>query len=74
MYKVVLENLRVTPDDVLHVGDNVEADLECAQEAGIRAVHFDKLPRGFHTVLEREGLYRREGRERAKPTLAPGQG
>ncbi len=69
LYRVVLDHLGVEPSDVLHIGDNADADLECAQREGIRTVHFDKQPGSLATVLEGEGLLRTDHRQRQKPTL-----
>ncbi|MDQ4067958.1 MAG: hypothetical protein M3203_00525 [Actinomycetota bacterium] len=69
LYKVVLDTLGVPPEQVLHIGDNREADVERSRAHGIRAVHFEKFPEEFKTVLEREGLARGDDRQRVKPTL-----
>lgn len=69
LYGVVLEQLGVDAGEVLHIGDNADADLECARKEGIRTVHFDTRPGSLGTVLEREGLLRTDHRQRAKPTL-----
>ena len=71
LYKVVLEDLGVPPETVLHIGDNREADVERSRDLGIRAVHFEKFPGQFKTVLEREGLSRTDDRQRVKATLDP---
>ena len=74
LYKVVLDALGVSPDVVLHVGDNQQADVDRSRDHGIRAVHFEKLPGQLKTVLEREGLYRTDDRQRVKATLDPAGG
>ncbi|HEX2273524.1 MAG TPA: HAD family hydrolase [Acidimicrobiales bacterium] len=74
LYRVVLEQLGVDPSEVLHIGDNADADLECARREGIRTVHFDKQPGSLGKVLEAEGLLRTDHRQRQKPTLDPEHG
>ncbi|HEX2043015.1 MAG TPA: HAD family hydrolase [Acidimicrobiales bacterium] len=74
LYGVVLEQLGVDPSEVLHIGDNADADLECARREGIRTVHFDKQPGSLGAVLEGEGLLRTDHRQREKPTLDPVHG
>ena len=71
LYRVALDHLGVDPGDVLHIGDNADADLECARRDGIRTVHFDKQPGSLGTVFEREGLLRTDHRQREKRTLDP---
>ena len=40
LWKVVVEDLRIEPDELVHLGDNLEADVSCAQRVGVRAVHY----------------------------------
>jgi FMN phosphatase YigB (HAD superfamily) len=40
LWKVVVEDLRIEPDELVHLGDNPEADVACAQRVGVRAVHY----------------------------------
>ncbi|MDP9071716.1 MAG: HAD hydrolase-like protein [Actinomycetota bacterium] len=61
LFRRVLEVLSVRPEEVLHVGDNAEADVASARKEGIHAVHFDRFPHSLATVLEREGVVRRQG-------------
>lgn len=69
LFGAVVDALDVTPGRVLHIGDNHDADIDAAHASGIRTVYFDKLPGSLRSVLEREGLYRKGGRYREKPTL-----
>lgn len=39
IWKFVLPSLKVQPDEILHLGDNIHADLHGARRFGIRAVH-----------------------------------
>ena len=74
LFGVVVDALDVDPGRILHIGDNQDADIDAAHGSGIRTVFFDKLPGSLRPVLEREGLYRRDGRHREKPTLHPRKG
>jgi len=37
-YKMALDDLDLPPEDVVMIGDDLEADIKGAQEAGIQAV------------------------------------
>ncbi|NIH85597.1 HAD family hydrolase [Amycolatopsis granulosa] len=54
LWKIVLDNLGVRPEQVVHIGDNVVADIEVPGKLGIRTVHYERLDEQFHAVLERE--------------------
>src|SRR3954449_1907354 len=54
LFDVVLRELGVEPGEVVHVGDNEDADIEGARRHGIRAVWFERRARGVARVLERE--------------------
>jgi FMN phosphatase YigB (HAD superfamily) len=70
LYGTLVRELGVDPGAVLHIGDNLAADVEHARANGIRAVHFDKFPGTLRGVLEDEGLCRRHhDRQEAKPAL-----
>ncbi len=74
LYRTVLDALGVPAREVLHIGDNADADEERARAEGIRTVLFDRYPGSLRTVLEREGLLRPDHRQREKPTLDPARG
>ena len=57
LFDIVLGELGVEPREVVHVGDNKEADVESPRSRGIRAVWFERRPEGLARVLERERLY-----------------
>ena len=40
LYGEVVEDLRVEPGEILHIGDNVKSDVIAARAAGCRALHF----------------------------------
>jgi putative hydrolase of the HAD superfamily len=47
IFHLACKRLACAPEDAVMVGDNVEADLEGARGAGIRAVHIEELVRDF---------------------------
>ena len=74
LYRTMLEILGVPAGEVLHIGDNADADEERARAEGIRTVLFDKYPGSLRTVLVREGLLRPDHRQTEKPTLDRARG
>ena len=40
LYKCVIKELQVKPEEILHIGDNYVKDVQCAMEEGISAYHF----------------------------------
>lgn len=40
-FQLALDRLGARPDQAIHVGDTVRADVRGAQAAGIRALHYD---------------------------------
>ncbi|MFD2419843.1 HAD family hydrolase [Amycolatopsis pigmentata] len=54
LWKIVLDQLGRRPEQVLHVGDNEDADFAVPTELGIRAVHYARVDSRFEVVLERE--------------------
>ncbi|MEU7525223.1 HAD family hydrolase [Saccharothrix sp. NPDC042600] len=55
LFEIVLKQLNLSPEQVLHVGDNEVADYEVPTELGLRTVHFRRLDEPYAVVLEREG-------------------
>lgn len=41
-YKNIIDNIRVTPETIIHVGDNYQFDFISAREAGITAYFLDR--------------------------------
>ena len=39
LYHKVIEDMKVNPEEILHIGDNTKIDFEMAQKCGIKAVH-----------------------------------
>lgn len=42
LYRRLIENLKVAPERVLHLGDNLHSDYDRARELGLRAKYFPK--------------------------------
>jgi FMN phosphatase YigB (HAD superfamily) len=56
LFSIVLRELKVTPDRVVHVGDNPDADVAAARRLGINAVLFERRPKALEELIERETL------------------
>ncbi|MDQ4041964.1 MAG: HAD family hydrolase, partial [Actinomycetota bacterium] len=57
LFSIVLEQLGLAPQELLHVGDNHESDIASARRLGIDAVYFEKRTPALARVLERERLH-----------------
>lgn len=56
IYPHVFSSLRVKPQNILHIGDNLIADIERAKEYGLHTLHFD-LPQWLSIALDREIIF-----------------
>ena len=56
LWKMVLQQLEVEPDTIVHFGDSEEADVHCASLVGIRAVHCPASTARFIGVEARERI------------------
>ncbi len=56
LWQTVLDDLDVPPEEVVHIGDNEEADVRCAQRVGLRAFHFPVSIERFSPVEIRERI------------------
>jgi hypothetical protein len=54
LFEIVLEQLGCRPEQVVHVGDNLVADIETPGEMGVRTVFYERIGERFAEVLERE--------------------
>jgi FMN phosphatase YigB (HAD superfamily) len=54
LWRIVLDELRVKPKRVLHVGDNHEADVVVPGSLGIGTVYFERRPEQLLRVIDRE--------------------
>jgi FMN phosphatase YigB (HAD superfamily) len=54
LFEIVLEQLGCRPEQVVHIGDNLVADIETPGELGVRTVFYERVSDDFAEVLERE--------------------
>ncbi len=57
LWRLVLDTLGVDGREVVHVGDNHEADVAAAGRAGVHGVYFERRPRELTRVIARENLH-----------------
>ncbi|MCE7008864.1 HAD family hydrolase [Kibdelosporangium philippinense] len=55
LFEIALNDLGLTPEQVVHIGDNEVADIETGIEIGMRVVHYRRIDQPLAVVLEREG-------------------
>lgn len=51
LYKYVIKDLQIEPDEIIHIGDNRESDYKKAKSIGITAIH---LPKTTDVMKNRE--------------------
>jgi FMN phosphatase YigB (HAD superfamily) len=56
LWDTVIEDLGVAPGEVVHIGDNEVADVQCARRLGLRAFHYPVSSERFVTVEIRERI------------------
>lgn len=56
LWKVVLQELDVAGNRVLHVGDEVLSDVEVPHSHGIQTVHYPRMGAATEEVLRRDGV------------------
>ncbi|HZP25597.1 MAG TPA: HAD family hydrolase, partial [Dehalococcoidia bacterium] len=61
LFPLILEQLDLRPTQVLHIGDNYNADIEGARASGIQAFYLPRHNEAF------EGILRREEEARSNP-------
>jgi FMN phosphatase YigB (HAD superfamily) len=54
LWPIVLNDLQLSPEQLVHIGDNEVADHSVPAKLGIRTVHYRRIDDGFARVLERE--------------------
>ncbi|MGH3695663.1 MAG: HAD family hydrolase [Pseudonocardiaceae bacterium] len=54
LWPIVLNDLALSPEQLVHIGDNEVADRTVPAELGIRTVHYRRIDDDFARVLERE--------------------
>jgi FMN phosphatase YigB (HAD superfamily) len=56
LWKVVVEDLGIEPDQLVHFGDNFDADVYAAQQVGIRALHYPVATDRYAPIDVREEI------------------
>jgi FMN phosphatase YigB (HAD superfamily) len=59
LFDIALAALDCQPVRMVHIGDNPKADIEPADERGIRAVYLEKRSESFEAILDREAMFGR---------------
>jgi len=54
LFEIALRAMGVGPGEVVHLGDNFEADIEFPRRLGIASFHFERRPEPFASVAELE--------------------
>jgi FMN phosphatase YigB (HAD superfamily) len=54
LWRHVIEELGVKPRDIIHVGDNREADVTAAGRNKIQGLYFERRPEGLARMIHRE--------------------
>ena len=56
LWKRVVGDLNVKPEELVHLGDSLEADVSSAQRLGIRAVHYPMRTDRYGLIDVRDGI------------------
>lgn len=54
LFEILVRETGVSPDRIVHVGDNPEADGACARRAGIKALHIPRTCAAAEEILDAE--------------------
>jgi FMN phosphatase YigB (HAD superfamily) len=57
LWRHVIEELGVKPKEIIHVGDNRDADVTAAGRNGIQSVYFERRPEGLARMIHREDAH-----------------
>lgn len=69
LFEVALGALGVAGGEVVHLGDDPDADVACSAMRGIHSVLLSRRPEPLPTVLEREGVARGDAVQRRRARL-----
>ncbi|MCW3001251.1 MAG: hydrolase superfamily-like [Conexibacter sp.] len=72
LWEIVLDQLGVRPEQVLHVGDNARDDVEVPGELGIRTVFYSQRPKEAEATLDTERRFVPVADARPLPRGVPG--
>ena len=54
LFEIALRSLDLEPGEVVHLGDNAEADVEIPEELGVTTFYFERRPEDYRAVAEKE--------------------
>lgn len=54
LFDIAIEKLGVSPEKILHIGDNYEADVQPAVERNMNVLHWTVFQESFEEVLQKE--------------------
>ena len=54
LWEIVLNDLGISPEQLVHIGDNETADHTVPARLGVRTVHYERLDEDFADILRRE--------------------
>ena len=57
LWRHVIEELEAKPKEIIHLGDNREADVTAAGRNGIHGVYFERRPEGLARMIHREDAH-----------------
>lgn len=72
LFYVLLQESNITPQHILHIGDNEKSDCHAAAEANILSVYFSKGEKSLSEIIEKEWPQENKGGRRQQ--LDPFQG
>lgn len=59
LYKHILSNLKIKPENLLHIGDNFKSDIESAKNLKIKTMHYN-YDKKRQEAIENERIYLKE--------------
>lgn len=69
LYRVVLDDLGVPASQVVHLGDDLDADITRPGDVGIQGTLLPSRPEPLPAILEREGMVRAQAGGRRRTSL-----
>ena len=72
LYKHVLEELNISPDKMLHIGDNLGVDCDVADYLGISAFYYEKVIHRFFEQNQRATIFYQKNHEQIGASIILG--
>ncbi len=73
LFEIVLRALGLSPAEMVHLGDNLEADVDTPARLGLSTFYFERRPEAYRVVAEKERRFLPAAGESAEEgTLASG--